>query len=174
VLNLFLQILDEGFLTDARGARTDFRNTIIIATSNAGALFIRDYVRDNPTIDGTNFRKQLIDVILRDRLFAPEFVNRFDEVVLFYPLSQKNAEQVAILMLDDIISDVQRKRGIAVTMEADVVGGLVERGYSVEFGARELRRTITDMIEDYIANYMLSNDVKRGDTIVIRKEDLKW
>ncbi len=174
VLNLFLQVLDEGFLTDSRGVRTDFRNTIIIATSNAGALFIRDYVRDNETINGNVFRKKLIDTILQDRLFAPEFMNRFDEIVLFYPLSQKNAEQVAILMLDDIITDVKRKRGIDITMEADVVGGLVERGYSVEFGARELRRTITDMIEDYIANYMLSHDVKRGDTIVIRKEDLKW
>ncbi len=174
VLNLFLQILDEGFLTDARGVRTDFRNTIIIATSNAGALFIRDYVRSNEVIDGNAFRKKLIDTILHDQLFTPEFVNRFDEIVLFYPLSQKNAEQVAILMLDDIITDVKRKRGIDITMEADVVGGLVERGYSVEFGARELRRTITDMIEDYIANYMLSHDVKRGDTIVIRKEDLKW
>ncbi len=174
VLNLFLQILDEGFLTDGRGVRTDFRNTIIIATSNAGALFIRDYVRSNEVIDGSTFRKKLIDTILHDQLFTPEFINRFDEIVLFYPLSQKNAEQVAILMLDDIITDVKRKRGIDITMEADVVGGLVERGYSVEFGARELRRTITDMIEDYIANYMLSHDVKRGDTIVIRKEDLKW
>lgn len=174
VLNLFLQILDEGFMNDARGTRTDFRNTIIIATSNAGALFIRDYVRDHMDIDRNVFKKELLDVILREKIFSPEFVNRFDEIVLFYPLSQQGIERVAVLMLSDIISDIQKKRGIDIRMEADVVAGLVERGYSIEFGAREMRRTITDIIEDYLANYMLQHDVKRGESITIRKEDLKW
>jgi ATP-dependent Clp protease ATP-binding subunit ClpC len=174
VLNIFLQILDEGFLNDARGVRTDFRNTIIIATSNAGALFIRDYVRDHAEIDRNAFKKELLDTILRDKIFSPEFVNRFDEVVLFYPLSQQGVEQVAILMLDEIIGDIKNKRGIDIRLEADVVGGLVERGHSIEFGAREMRRTITGIIEDYLADYMLAHDVKRGDTITIRKEDLKW
>jgi len=174
VLNLFLQILDEGFLNDSRGMRTDFRNTIIIATSNAGALFIRDFVRDHQNIEKDQFKAALVETILRDKLFTPEFINRFDEIVLYYPLSQEGAAQVASLMLGDIVNDVQRKRGITVSVEADVVGGLVERGYSVEFGAREMRRTITEMIEDYLADYMLNHDVKRGEEIIIRKGDLKW
>jgi len=174
ILNLFLQILDEGFLNDVRGVRTDFRNTIIIATSNAGALFIRDYVRNHQDIDRNAFKKELLDTILRDKIFSPEFVNRFDEVVVFHPLSQQGVEQVAVMMLDDIINDIKTKRGIDIILETDVVGGLVERGYSIEFGAREMRRTITGMIEDYLADYMLMHDTKRGDTIVIKKEDLKW
>lgn len=174
ILNLFLQILDEGFMNDARGIRTDFRNTIIIATSNAGALFIRDYVQSHPEIDRNAFKKELLDRILADKIFSPEFVNRFDEVVLFYPLSQAGVERVAVMMLDDIITEIKNKRGISIQMEADVVGGLVERGYSIEFGAREMKRTITGIIEDYLADYMLQHDTKRGDTIVIRKEDLKW
>lgn len=174
VLNLFLQILDEGFLNDSRGMRTDFRNTIIIATSNAGALFIRDFVRDHQNINKDQFKAALVETVLRDKLFSPEFINRFDEIVLYYPLSQDGAGKVAQLMLDDIINDVQRKRGITVSVEADVVAGLVERGYSVEFGAREMRRTITEMIEDYLADYMLNHDVKRGEVITIRNADLKW
>lgn len=174
VLNLFLQILDEGFLNDGRGMRTDFRNTIIIATSNAGALFIRDFVREHKDFNKENFKAALVESILRDKLFSPEFVNRFDEIVLYYPLSQEGATEVATLMLGDIIGDIQKRRGIAVKVEEDVVGGLVERGYSVEFGAREMRRTITEMIEDYLADYMLNHDVRRGEEIVIRKGDLKW
>jgi ATP-dependent Clp protease ATP-binding subunit ClpC len=174
VLNLFLQILDEGFLTDSLGTRTDFRNTIIIATSNAGALFIRDFVREHASLDRDHFKSELMEKVMRDRLFAPEFLNRFDEIVLFYPLTREVAADVAMLMLDDIIQDVYKRRGIRIEMEEDVVGGLVERGYSVEFGAREMRRTITDIIEDYLADYLLRHDVRRGDVLTIKKGDLKW
>jgi len=174
VLNLFLQILDEGFLNDSRGMRTDFRNTIIIATSNAGALFIRDFVKQHENYSKESFKTALVETILRDKLFSPEFINRFDELVLFYPLTQEGAAQVAALMLDDIISDVQKRRGIKVSVEPDVVIALVERGYSVEFGAREMRRTITEMIEDYLADYMLRNEVRRGQEIIIKASDLKW
>ncbi len=173
VLNLFLQILDEGFLTDSRGIRTDFRNTIIIATSNAGALFIRDFVKEHADYDKQNFKAALLDSILQQKLFTPEFVNRFDEVVLFYPLSQTAAGRVAGLMIDSIVSDLQKRRGISVTLGEGVMEKLLSRGYSMEFGAREMRRTITDMIEDYLADYLLRNDVKRGDEIVIQPSDLK-
>ncbi len=174
VLNLFLQILDEGFLTDSRGIRTDFRNTIIIATSNAGALFIRDFVKTHTDYDKQSFKAALLDSILQQKLFTPEFVNRFDEVVLFYPLSQTAAGRVAGLMIDSIIQDLQKRRGISVRLESGVLEALLERGYSMEFGAREMRRTITDMIEDYLADYLLRHDVKRGDEITIKPSDLKW
>jgi ATP-dependent Clp protease ATP-binding subunit ClpA len=174
VLNHFLQILDEGFLTDARGVRTDFRNTIIIATSNAGALFIRDFVKQNQDFKKDEFKKQLVDSILQQKLFSPEFLNRFDDVVLFYPLSKEDALQVGSLMLQDIVGDIQRKRGITVRVDQELLAALIERGYSIEFGAREMRRTMTDMVESYLADYLLRNDVKRGSEIVIRKEDLKW
>lgn len=174
IQNVFLQILDEGMFTDARGVKTDFRNSIIIATSNAGALFIRDTVMGHPEIDRDAFKKSLLEQIMRDRTFTPEFLNRFDEVVLFMPLSRENAVKVGELMLREILDEVVRKRGIKVVLEADLVAALVERGYSVEFGARELRRTITDMIEDYLADTLLRRDVKRGETVTIRKQDLRW
>ena len=173
VLNLFLQILDEGIFNDARGVKTDFRNSIIIATSNAGALFVRDYIKEHADIQRDDFKKSLLDSILRDKIFSPEFVNRFDEIVLFTPLSVDNAIKVGSLMLGDIVGDVEKKRGIHVEIAEDVIKQLVERGYSAEFGARELRRTISDVLEDYLADFLLRNDVQRGQTITIRVEDLK-
>ncbi|HVW67045.1 MAG TPA: AAA family ATPase [Candidatus Peribacteraceae bacterium] len=172
VLNLFLQVLDEGFLMDNRGMRTDFRNAIIIATSNAGALFIRDFIKDHPDFEKKNFKNELIDTIIRQQMFSPEFINRFDEVVLFYPLTLKDATDVAMLMIGDIVSEIEKRRGIKVELDEDVVQDLVARGYSIEFGAREMRRVITEVVEDYIADYLLKNDVKRGETIVIAKKDL--
>lgn len=174
VLNLFLQILDEGFLTDQRGNRTDFRNTIIIATSNAGALYLRDVIKERGEVPPDELRRLLLDYVLKERLFTPEFVNRFDEVVLFYPLTMASAKAVASLMLKDIVDDMRARRGIEIVIDDDVVEGLAQRGQSVEFGAREMRRTITDIIEDYLADYFLRNDAKRGDVIRITKTDLKW
>ena len=173
VINVFLQVLDEGQLTDSTGIRTDFRNTIIIATSNAGALFIRDFLRAHGGEKRTDFKKALIDSIIKEKTFTPEFINRFDEVVLYRPLSLESAKRVSLLMLDEIVGDLKEKRGIAVQLEEGVVGAIVERGYSREFGAREMRRTIVDLVENYIADYMLKNDVKRGDTIRIRKGDIQ-
>ena len=175
VLNLFLQVLDEGQLTDGLGVKTDFRNTIIIATSNAGALFIRDFFKEqeNTAERRQPFRQQLIDEILRQKLFSPEFMNRFDEVVLYFPLTREEALRLAILMLDGFIRDVGEKRGISVVLEEEAVAALAEKGYSIEFGAREMRRVIMEKLETYIANYLLQNTVQRGETITVRKGDLE-
>ncbi|MDD5103687.1 MAG: AAA family ATPase, partial [Candidatus Peribacteraceae bacterium] len=167
VINLFLQVLDEGVLTDHHGVKTDFRNTITIATSNAGALFIRDYVAKHPAIDPAAFKQAVIDQVLAEKIFSPEFLNRFDEVVVFHPLSRENAEKVARLELRAVIDDIQRKRGIIVRVEEPLILAIVSRGFSAEFGARSLRRVITQEVEDRIADAMLKRDIKRGETIVI-------
>lgn len=172
VLNLFLQILDEGYLIDARGLKTDFRNAIIIATSNAGGLYIRDALKANPNVDHAAFKQLLIDNVLKDKLFSPEFLNRFDDVLVYFPLSEQHVARLTILMLDHIVREMDQKRGIRIIVEHDVVDVLAKRGYSVEFGARQLRRTITDVIENYIADYMLKHVVKRGDEIMITAADL--
>ncbi|MDD5469283.1 MAG: AAA family ATPase [Candidatus Peribacteraceae bacterium] len=174
VLNVFLQILDEGRLTDSLGVKTDFRNAIIIATSNAGALFVRDFVQKHgDAVQNSEFKKVLVDTILKEKIFTPEFVNRFDEVLLFRPLSFEEAKRVSMMMLDGIIAEMAEKRGVRVRIEEDVVAALVERGFSREFGAREMRRTIVDTIENYLADYMLRQGVKRGDEILIRRSDLQ-
>lgn len=167
IVNLFLQVLDEGVLIDHHGVKTDFRNTIIIATSNAGALFIRDYVSKHPDMESATFKKTVIDSILADKIFSPEFINRFDEVVLFHPLSLADATKVALLQIREVIADIARKRGIIVKVEEPLIRQIVERGYSAEFGARAMRRVITQEIEDRIADEMLKRDLKRGETIVI-------
>jgi len=167
VVNLFLQVLDEGVLIDHHGVKTDFRNTIIIATSNAGALFIRDLVSKNPTVDPETFKKAVTDTVLAQKIFSPEFINRFDEVVLFQPLSLADAEKVALLQIREIIADIQQKRGIIVKVEEPLIREIVERGYSAEFGARAMRRVITQEIEDRIAEELLKHDLKRGETMVI-------
>lgn len=177
VLNLFLQILDEGFLTDEIGLRTDFRNTIIIATSNAGALFIREFVKAHPDwAQGAGrgpFKEALIDNILKQGLFSPEFLNRFDGVIVFYPLTEEGAVRVATLLFADVARDFQEKRGVVLHPEDGVLRAIVEKGYSLEFGAREMRRAVVDLIENYLADYLLKNPVRRGEEIVIKKEDLK-
>lgn len=175
VLNLFLQILDEGQLIDGLGVKTDFRNTIIIATSNAGALFIRDFFKaqENLSEEHQQFRQQLIDEILKQKLFSPEFMNRFDDVILYFPLTHEQAQRLAILMLDSFIRDFDEKKGITVILEEEAVAALAEKGYSIEFGAREMRRVIMEKLETYLANYLLKNTVQRGETITVRKEDLE-
>lgn len=173
VINVFLQMLDEGQLTDATGIKTDFRNTIIIATSNAGALFIRDFLSKHTGEVDDQFKKSLIESILKEKIFTPEFMNRFDEVVLYHPLLLEDAKRVSLLMLEEIVGDLREKKGITVEFEEGVIEAIVERGYSREFGAREMRRTIAELVENYLADYMLKNDVKRGDTIRINRGDLK-
>lgn len=175
VLNLFLQILDEGQLTDGLGVRTDFRSTIIIATSNAGALFIRDFFKEqvNASEQHQQFRQQLIDEILKQKLFSPEFMNRFDDIILYFPLTHEQALRLAILMLDSFIRDFDEKKGINVVLEEEAVAALAEKGYSIEFGAREMRRVIMEKLETYLANYLLKSTVQRGETITVRKGDLE-
>lgn len=174
VLNLFLQILDEGQLTDGLGVKTDFRSTIIIATSNAGALFIRDFFRaqENAAEQRQPFRQLLIDEILKQKLFTPEFMNRFDDIILYFPLTREQALQLAILMLEGFIQDFEEKKGIHIVIEPMAIAALAEKGYSVEFGAREMRRVIMETLETYLANYLLKQNVQRGQTITVRKEDL--
>ncbi|MBI3335955.1 ATP-dependent Clp protease ATP-binding subunit [Candidatus Peregrinibacteria bacterium] len=176
VLNTFLQILDEGILTDTAGVKIDFRNTIIIATSNAGALFIRDFVTSHPewgTEDGRSiFKQQLTDFILKEKLFSPEFINRFDEVIVYYPMTPVDAKKIAVIMLDEVIREFKEEKGITIILEESVLETIVERGYSIEFGARAMRRTITDAFENYLADYMLEHEVKRGDTIRIGAGDM--
>ena len=173
VLNVFLQILDEGQLTDSLGAQTDFKNAIIIATSNAGALFIRDFIKNNEGQEDKEFKRQLIDAVVDQKTFSPEFINRFDEVILYHPLSIEDAKRVAIILLDDIIAEFQEKRGVSLKIEEDVLDVIIEHGYSEEFGARQMRRAVIDMVETYLADYLLKNEVKRGEEILIRKEDLE-
>lgn len=172
VLNLFLQILDEGHLIDGQGVKTDFRNCIIIATSNAGAQFIINFLKQNNNPDQSAFKKALLDELISKGNYSPEFLNRFDDVILYMPLTKEQTVTVASRMINSVITELERSKGIAIQIDEDAVQAIAQKGYSPEFGVREMRRAITDTLETYVADYMLKNDVKRGDVISIHKGDL--
>ncbi len=172
ILNLFLQILDEGTLTSGDGVKTDFRSTIIIATSNAGSRWMAEHTALQEDQAREDFRKALLETVISERTFSPEFINRFDEVIVFTQPSSDEIKQLAILMLGDVIQRFMKDRGIRLTIAADVLDLLVAKGFSPEYGAREMRRTITQTIENYLADYLLSHTVGRGGEIVIEAKDL--
>ncbi|OGJ66765.1 hypothetical protein A3A67_03885 [Candidatus Peribacteria bacterium RIFCSPLOWO2_01_FULL_51_18] len=173
VLNVLLQMLDEGTLIDGQGVKTDFKNTIIIATSNAGVHWLKDHVMPQKPDDRDGYRGALLDAIIAEHVFSPEFVNRFDEVILFSPPTPDEVRRLAILMLDGIIKDVRSQKGIEITVDTDIIDLLAVRGFNPDYGAREMRRIITQTIENYLADYLLSHTVKRGDRIEIKSSDLK-
>jgi ATP-dependent Clp protease ATP-binding subunit ClpC len=173
VLHVFLQILDEGMMNDGNGVATDFKSAIIIATSNAGSHWIAATPPPADPAKRPAYKEALIKQVLSERAFSPEFLNRFDETVVFYPPTKDEIRRIAILMLDQIIRDIADKRGIKVTVESGVIDILAERGFHPEYGAREMRRVITRSVETYLADYLLSHTVKRGDEIVIHADDVR-
>jgi ATP-dependent Clp protease ATP-binding subunit ClpC len=172
VLNVFLQILDEGFLIDNRGIKTDFRNSIIIATSNAGAVFLRDFIKNNPQFDKSLFKQELIDNIIKSKEFAPEFINRFTDVIVYYPLDMSTVVEIATKIIGNMINSFHEERGVSLEVDNRAIEYLAEQGYSQDFGARELERKISSILETYLANYLLINKVKRGDKILVSLDNL--
>lgn len=163
ILNLFLQIMDDGRLTDSVGRVIDFTNVILLATSNAGTSYVQEQVRAGATSD--HIKNQLIHGELKQN-FRPEFLNRFDAIVLFQPLTQPQIESIARLILAGMGKKLE-ERGIFLEVTDAAVASLAEAGFDPEFGARPLRRVIQDKIENAIAGLLLQNTVKRKDTIVV-------
>ncbi|MEK7581545.1 MAG: ATP-dependent Clp protease ATP-binding subunit [Patescibacteria group bacterium] len=161
VQNLFLQILDEGNLTDAFGKKVSFTNIIVIATSNAAAEYIREEVQKG-SID---LQKKLVDYVLEKGLFSPELINRFDATVVFHPLAGQEVVQVAYLMLQSLAKQLKENKNIALEITPDLAQLVATKGYIVAFGARPIKRLIQDKIEDQIAKLMLEGKLGNGDTI---------
>ncbi len=162
VLNAFLQVMDDGRLTDAAGRTVDFTNLIIIATSNAAAQYIQDGVRQGMPLD--EMKKALLEQELRGT-FRPEFLNRFDDIVLFRPLSQDEILEVARRMLVGVAKQLSAK-GITLQVTEGAVAELAQAGFDPTFGARPLRRVIQERVQDALATFLLSSQVGRRDTVV--------
>lgn len=163
ILNLFLQVMDDGRLTDGQGRTIDFTNSILIATSNAGALYIQKEIfagTDHETIKTVLINEHL------NKVMRPELINRFDGVIVFEPLSIQNVVEITKLMLHKI-EKMLDKKGISFRAESEGVLTLAKLGYDPKFGARPLRRLLQDRIEDVIANKILRKELKRRDTVVI-------
>lgn len=165
ILNLFLQILDEGRLTDAFGKTASFKNAILIATSNAGAEFIRQEL-SRETHEYETLQKNLTDFVLREGIFKPEFLNRFDAVLVFKPLSEEEIEEVGRLMLT-ALGERLKEQGYEYEITQETLVSVAKKGYSETFGARELRRVIQDDVESRIAREVLEGKYQKGDTIQI-------
>lgn len=179
--NLLLQVLDEGRLTDSKGRTVDFRNTVIIMTSNLGAAHLKP---SGPVMgfstgsDNDKDRKASFEIAKKEimadvkRFFRPEFLNRIDEIIVFKPLEQKDLRQIVDILLKDLTKRLGEK-GVALdwTTAADDV--LVEEGTDFAYGARPLKRAIQKLVEDPIAEMLLSSSVKEGNTIHVDSLDKK-
>ena len=162
ILNLFLQILDEGFMTDSLQRKIDFKNTIIIATSNAGHHIVLDSIKKETKV----IKQELLNHIFDKNIFKPELINRFDAVTIFKTLSKENLIKIADLRFSKLQKNLSRKQ-ITLNVSSKAKMRIVELSYNPQFGAREMRRVIQDKIENELARSFLANEIKEGDTILI-------
>ena len=169
VQDLFLQMLDEGRLTDNTGNIVDFRNTIIVATSNAGSTDIYNLVGQG--VRGESLNKQTIQIL--NQYFKPEFLNRFDAIIPFSPLSMDEVKQIVTLLLDEVKKKTA-ENGYVISFSEDVISYLAENGYDPQYGARPLRRIIQDKIETLLADLILEKKIVEGSELQINAEMLKY
>ncbi len=158
--DLFLQILDEGYFTNTRGERVDARNTIIIATSNAGSKLISQ-LSDSPVLI-----EEIVRHLIDTNIYRPELLNRFDETIIFKPLSTESSRYIIQKNLSALI-DRLRQDGYTLVLDEGVSEVLLEKGFSPEFGARPLQRAIQDLVEAEIARQIILQDIKPGGTVKI-------
>ncbi len=159
ILNLFLTVFDEGYITDGNGKKVSFKNTIIIATSNAGSEFIREKLS---SAYSANLDKDLIEYLLFNKVFSPELINRFDAVIFYKPLEKIELEQIAALILEKLNKKLKEEQGISITVNGQTITKLVDKGYDPSFGARNLQRTIQEEIENRVASEILDGSIKKG------------
>lgn len=171
ILNLFLQILDEGNVTDAFGQKCSFSNAIIILTSNAGSDFILKAMRANQEYG--LIQKQLMEFVVDQGLFRPEFLNRFTQVVVFRPLTFEEIIQIAHFMIEKLAKVLEKERGISIEIDEQAVKKLAELGFDPKMGARPMQRSIQEHLENVIAKRILSSQINRGDHLAIRLQDLE-
>lgn len=174
IFNILLQILEEGRLTDAQGRQVDFKNTVIIMTSNLGARMISSNVSigfGNTTDEGCTYEdiKQKVMEEVR-RVFVPEFLNRIDELIVFKPLKQEEIEKIVDLMMKETVKRLV-EQSITIELTPEARSKIAKEGYDPNFGARPLRRAIQRMVEDPISDLILKGTFKEGDRILIGVEE---
>jgi len=169
ILDLFLQVFDDGRLTDNLGRTVSFENTIIIATSNAHSDIINEALNAGKTMSeiGDYLKRKLVDV------FRPELLNRFSKVVVFNDLTPEDIRKIAALNLGDFAETV-REQGIEILFSPEVIKRIAHLGYDPAFGARPLRRAIADNLRSSLAEKILSREVKKGDRVRIKVEDSQF
>ncbi|MFH1598448.1 MAG: AAA family ATPase [Patescibacteria group bacterium] len=165
ILNLFLQVMDDGRLTDGAGRTIDFTNSILIATSNAGTQQIQDSLRQGQSME--IIREHLMSEVLKP-YFRPELLNRFDSIVVFKPLAMDHVIQIAYLLLNQVKKRLAKK-GIKLEVTEEAVQELAEAGYDPTMGARPLRRVIQERVDNALANHLLTGRLSRRDVAILEK-----
>lgn len=173
VFNILLQVLDDGHITDAQGRKIDFKNTVIIMTSNAGAERIISPKRlgfgaaTDAKADYTVMKDRVMEEV--KRLFKPEFINRIDEVIVFHPLNKDHMRDIVAILLKEIAGRTKEQMDIGITVDETAKEFLIDKGYDEKYGARPLKRTIQSRLEDKLAEAILAGTVREGDRIVVKK-----
>lgn len=171
MLDLFLQILDEGYVTDAFGEKVSFRNMVIIATSNAGAPLIKELVAQGTASDAV--RKQVLDDVVKRGLFRLEFLGRFDGIIFFEPLRDSQLLQVTDLKLAAFAKRLKEEKDIDILFAPGVAEKIVERGFEAEFGMRSINRYIENTIEDAVVRRIISGELAPKSSLTVYPEDLE-
>lgn len=179
VFNVLLQVLDDGQITDAQGRRVDFKNTIIIMTSNAGAQSIiapkkLGFAAGEDEKKNYEYMKNGVMEEVQ-RIFKPEFLNRIDETIVFRALNKEDMKKIVTILSKSLIDRCEKQMGIHLTITGSVKGYIAEKAYNPKYGARPLRRMIQTQIEDMLAEEILSGKIKPGDDVEIRmvKKEIK-
>ena len=177
VFNILLQMLDDGHITDAQGRKIDFKNTVIIMTSNAGARSIVSPKKlgfvSNVDAERTyeDMKKMVMDEV--KQIFRPEFINRIDDIIVFHPLDKEDVKKIAMLRLDETAKRVQHNVGITLEFMPEAADYIAEEGYDPVYGARPLLRVIQNKVEDELAEAVLKGKYKEGDKVKVTFGDGK-
>ena len=177
VFNILLQVLDDGHITDSQGRKVDFKNTIIIMTSNTGAQGIVDPKQlgfvtvSDETKEHEKMKSNVMDEL--KRTFKPEFLNRIDDIIVFHALNEANVKDITGLMLRELKTRVQTQMDIELKFTDHAKKYIFEKGYDKKYGARPLKRAIQTYVEDTLAEAMLRGDVKKGDTVTVSTKKKK-
>ncbi|KRN58280.1 ATP-dependent Clp protease ATP-binding subunit [Limosilactobacillus secaliphilus] len=169
IFNLLLQVLDDGFLTDSKGRRVDFRNTILIMTSNLGATQLRDQKTVGFGAKGVQHDYQAMKSAIQAQLkqhFRPEFLNRIDETIIFHSLTKDDLHQIVKLLTKKLIERV-KQQGIQLRFTSSAIDHIAADGYNPEYGARPLRRSIQNLVEDPLSMAILDGDIQSGDRVTV-------
>ena len=180
VFNILLQVLDDGHITDSQGRKVDFRNTVIIMTSNAGAQAIIDPKKlgFNAREDAADDYKRMKSNVLNEikLIFRPEFLNRIDEIIVFHPLGRPEMKKIVSLMCKDVVKRAKEQMGISLSIRDSVKDHIVETGTDQKYGARPLRRAVQSQLEDRLAEAVLSGEIGRDSEVAagMSKKEIKF
>ena len=175
VFNILLQVLDDGHITDSQGRKIDFKNTILIMTSNAGAQNIISPKRlgfasaSSEKEDYAFMKGRVMEEVKKQ--FKPEFLNRIDETIVFHQLNKDHMKDIAKILLKGILERTKEQMDLTLEVAQDATELLIDKGYDEKYGARPLKRTIQNLLEDKLAEEILEGKVRKGDKVLVEAQE---